>query len=114
MSPGDDLPADVLAAFQARLARDADRLVALRAALASADAPALVSDPHRGELEELAHRLVGAGATFGFTEVTAAAEDVERLAGLRPALVARADAECRRLLLLALDRLHLAVTADED
>jgi HPt (histidine-containing phosphotransfer) domain-containing protein len=110
VTDGHGLPLELVSAFRARLRRDAARLATLRDALADEGAQALADDPHRMELEQLAHGLVGAGATFGFAEVTAAAEDVERLTGLRPALMAPADAECRRLLLLAVENLHLAVS----
>lgn len=110
MSEPARLPPGIVGAFRARMARDAERLDALRTALAGPAAPALADDPRRVEVEEVAHGLVGAGATFGFVEVTAAAEDVERLTGLRPALVRDLDAGYRRLLLLALDRLHQVLT----
>jgi hypothetical protein len=114
MTAAHALPPEVVAPFRARLLRDADRLVTLRVALVAAGAPAPVEASPLAELDRLAHALVGAGATFGFAEVTAAAEDLERLTGLRPALIAAADAEYRRLLLLALDRLHRAAVIDAD
>lgn len=109
----DRLPPEVLAPFLARLERDARRLAALRDGLAAAGAPPLALDPRWAELDRLAHGLVGAGGTFGFSEVSAAAEDVERLTGLAAGLVAEADAECRRLALLAAARLHRALLAAE-
>jgi hypothetical protein len=107
------LPPEVLAPFRVRLERDARRLAAIRDGLAAAGAPPLVDDPRWAELDRLAHGLVGAGGTFGFPEVSAAAEDVERLTGLRTELVAEADAECRRLALLAALRLHRTLLAAE-
>jgi hypothetical protein len=62
VTDGHGLPIEVLTAFRARLVRDAPRLAALRDVLADEGAWALVADPHRVELEEFAHRLVGAGA----------------------------------------------------
>ena len=61
MSDAGDLPSEILAAFRARLMRDAARLATLRDALADEGAPALIEDAHRIELERLAHALVGAG-----------------------------------------------------
>jgi chemotaxis protein histidine kinase CheA len=113
VTAGHALPPEVVAPFRARLLRDADRLATLRATLTRAGAPALAEEPRLAELDRLAHALVGAGATFGFEEITAAAADLERLTGLRSALIATADAEYRRLLLLAIDRLHgTIITAD--
>lgn len=111
MSAARELPDEILSAFRDRLRRDADRLGCLRDALAAEEAPVLSEDPRRDEIEQLAHGLVGTGATFGFAEVGAAAEDVERLAGLSR-LSAAADPECRRLLLLAVERLQHALGAD--
>ena len=109
----DRLPPEVLAPFLARLERDARRLAALRDGLAAAGAPPLAADPRWAELDRLAHGLAGAGGTFGFPEISAAAEDVERLTGLGAGLVAEAEAECRRLVLLAVLRLHRALRAAE-
>ena len=109
-TPG--LPVEVLVAFRARMRQDGERLASLGAALAEESAQPLAEDPRRDELDRIAHGLVGAGATFGFAEVTAAAEDVERLSGLHPALLAAADAECRRLLLIAVERLCFALTSE--
>ena len=114
MTAGDDgLPPEVLAPFRARVAREARRLAALRDGLAAAGAPPLLEDPRWPELDRLAHGLAGAGGTFGFPEVSAAAEDIERLTGLGAELVAAADAECRRLVLLAVLRLYRALLAAE-
>lgn len=112
MSAARELPGEILSAFRDRLTRDADRLGCLRNALAAEEAPVLSEDPRRDEIEQLAHGLVGTGATFGFAEVGAAAEDVERLAGLSPVLIAPADGEYRRLLLLAVERLQHALGAE--
>ena len=109
----DHLPPEMLAPFRARVAREARRLAAIRDGLAAAGAPPLLEDPRWPELDRLTHGLAGAGGTFGFPEVSAAAEDVERLTGLGAELVAAADAECRRLALLAALRLHRALVEAE-
>jgi HPt (histidine-containing phosphotransfer) domain-containing protein len=86
-----DLDAD--GTFRARMATDRMRIAELWDAAeggAAADA-----DPALAQVERLAHRLAGAGGTFGYaalSEAAFAAED--RVAALRrePSPAARADA----------------------
>ena len=105
---GDDLPPEVRAAFLARLEQDARRLAALCDGLAAAGLPP-PGDPRWAELDRLAHGLAGAGGSFGFPELSAAAEDVERLTGLSPGLWSTVTPQCGHLTLAAAERLQRAL-----
>jgi HPt (histidine-containing phosphotransfer) domain-containing protein len=76
---------DSLAAFRARFieraAADRDRLAQARARLSLPEGDPVAA---AAEIERLAHGLAGAGGTFGFPEVSVAAEEVEAAALAQP------------------------------
>jgi HPt (histidine-containing phosphotransfer) domain-containing protein len=76
-SSGGTLP-DPEEAFRQRCRRDAARLARLRDQIEATPADRL--DAVLADLEGVAHGLYGAGGTFGFDDVSAAAAELEALA----------------------------------